>query len=279
MTTPRTVTIVTEAPVQGGTGNAGAGAETRSEAGPGWDPSAAEMGAGTQDGFDRLVASLPVGVGVAVAPVGAPRTALAGGDLTSGVAWSTIKVPLALAALRASVGERDAVERALTVSDNASAEGLWTALGGGGQASASVESVLAEAGDSETRVPSERRRPGFSVFGQTEWSLESQAVFGAGLACLADGSAVLEPMTRVDPSQSWGLGRIPGAAYKGGWGPTMDGGGYLVRQFGVVPSPQGRFAIAIAVHGATFDDGAATLSQTADLVSAELGTLPAGECG
>lgn len=268
--TPTTVTTVTDAPLQGGTGN------TDSE--PTARPTA-EVSAASQDGFDRIVAALPVGVGVAVTPVGGAQNALVGGDLTSDVAWSTIKVPLALAALRSSSGVNDQVERALIVSDNTAAEALWVTLGGGGQASAAVESVLAEAGDPETAVPSESRRPGFSVFGQTEWPLEAQAVFGAGLACLADGSTVLDPMTRVDPAQSWGLGRIPGAAYKGGWGPTVGGRGYLVRQFGIVPTPQGRLAVAVAAYGSTLDDGAALLSRTADHVSAELGLLPAGECG
>ncbi|MBB1030922.1 serine hydrolase [Dietzia sp. SLG310A2-38A2] len=264
------MTTVTEAPVQGGTEN--------TDAEPNQQQSTAEVSAASRDGFDRIVASLPAGVGVAVAPVGGSQITLVGGDLNPNVAWSTIKVPLALAARRESSGVDDAVERALTVSDNTAAEVLWAALGGGGQASAAVESVLTEAGDFETTVPSEHRRPGFSIFGQTEWSLEAQAAFGAGLACLTDGSAVLGPMTRVDPAQSWGLGRIPGAAFKGGWGPTADGGGYLVRQFGIVPTPQGRLAVAVAAYGRTRDDGAALLSRTAESVSAELGALSAGEC-
>lgn len=268
-----TVTTVVDAPVQGGTGDAG-DQQPPAEEQP---PAEARPDAG-REAFDRIVASLPAGTGVAVAPVGSAQEPLVGGDLTSDVAWSTIKVPLALAAMRAAPDVGPAADRALTVSDNDAAETLWAALGGGAGAAAAVGAVLAEAGDPGTVVPSERLRPGYSIFGQTVWPLAGQARFGAGLACLADGPLVLEPMTRIDPSQRWGLGGIPGAAFKGGWGPTADGSGYLVRQFGLLPTPHGRVAVAVAAYGGDFSGGTALLSQIADTVAAELGGLPAGEC-
>lgn len=117
--------------------------------------------------------------------------------------------------------------------------------------------AMAQAGDGTTRVPTGRLRPGFSIFGQPRWALGDQARFAAGLACMPDADLVLGMMTRIDPSRQWGLGRVPGAAFKGGWGPTMDGTGYLVRQFGVIATNDGLVGVAIATRAPDMGSGAA----------------------
>ena len=170
-------------------------------------------------------------------------------------------------------------QQAITVSDNAAAETLWSALGGEPGAAAAVEAVMARAGDGTTRVPTSRLRPGYSIFGQTRWVLADQARFAAGLACLPDADPVLGMMTRIDPSQQWGLGRVPGAAFKGGWGPTADGTGYLVRQFGVIASDDGLVGVAISTHAPDLGSGAAQLSGIGDRIAAEDGNIGGGECG
>lgn len=270
--TGSTVTTVVTRPQQGGVGDA-----------PGASPSGAPGSPGASappeggDVYARLAAALPEGAGLAVAPVGGGEVHTMG-TWSDGVAWSTAKVPLSVAALRHDPGTSAAVDRALTLSDNAAADQLWASLGGGRQAAGAVEQVLREGGDTVTTVPSEATRPGFSVFGQTRWSLADQTRFASGLPCLPDAMAVLSPMSRVDPSQAWGLARVPGALYKGGWGPGEDGSGYLVRQLGVLPVSGGRVAVATAVSGGSFEQGTAALSTIGEALARELPGLPAGEC-
>ena len=54
-------------------------------------------------------------------------------------------------------------------------------------------------------------------------------------------------MGQVEPSQTWGIGGIPGSEFKGGWGPSPSGK-YLVRQIGVLTTPAGNIAVAIAAE-------------------------------
>ncbi|WP_141564587.1 hypothetical protein [Dietzia alimentaria] len=266
-----TVTTVVTAPVQGGVADQAPAPE------PAPEPDQPEPAA--TDAFDRIAAALPAGSGLAVAPVGRPDLLRTAGDISTDVAWSTIKVPLAIAALRVSPDLAGVAEQAITVSDNAAAETLWAALGGEPGASAAVEGVMAQAGgDGLTRVPTSRLRPGFSIFGQTRWALGDQALFAAGVACMPDADAVLGMMARIDPSQQWGLGRVPGALFKGGWGPGAGGTGYLVRQFGVIDTAGGRAGVAIATYAADMGSGAMQLSEIADRVAAEAGSLHGGQC-
>jgi hypothetical protein len=193
--------------------------------------------------FQELSGSLPATIGIAIAPVGTTDVA-AYGSWSSGVAWSTIKVPLAIAALRAdrSRAAGPATE-AITQSDNAAAEKLWSQLGQPTQAAQQVRAVIAEAGDPTTVVESRRLRPGFTAFGQTRWSLRRQAQFAAYLPCLADSAPVMALMSNLTDAQRWGIA-ADGAAAKGGWGPN-EAGGYLVRQFGVVSTGSGQLGVAI----------------------------------
>jgi hypothetical protein len=45
-------------------------------------------------------------------------------------------------------------------------------------------------------------------------------------------------MGQATADQRWGLGTLPGARYKGGWGPSPDGR-YLVRQIDIIDTPSG----------------------------------------
>ncbi|GAB3942671.1 hypothetical protein [Corynebacterium tapiri] len=158
-----------------------------------------------------------------------------GGSLTPRPAWSTIKVPLAIAALRADPSLSGVAHSAITVSDNDAAQQLWESLGGGEQAAAAVEQVLRECGDDHTEVNPQVTRPGFSAFGQTDWSLADQASFARCLST-STGQAeatVLAAMGEISPQHAYGIGQLEGARFKGGWGPE-ESGPYLVRQFGYV---------------------------------------------
>ena len=231
--------------------------------------------------FARLETKLHTVAGIAVSAVGNGQAPIMLGDWEHGPAWSTIKVPLIIAALRQENPPTvtDAMTAAITESDNAAAESIWASLGDPVTAARKVEAVLRQTGDSTT-VQSQKVRPEFTAFGQTDWSLTDQARFTSVAVCDSANAPVFALMGRVQPDQRWGIGTVPGAQFKGGWGPSPTGS-YLVRQLGVLPAPNGRIAVALAAQPASgkFDDGTAALDEMASWLTAHLGALPAGQCG
>jgi len=231
--------------------------------------------------FARLETKLHAVAGIAVSAVGNGQAPIMLGDWEHGPAWSTIKVPLIIAALRQENPPTvtDAMTAAITESDNAAAESIWASLGDPVTAARKVDAVLRLTGDSTT-VQSQKVRPEFTAFGQTDWSLTDQARFTSVAVCDSANAPVFALMGRVQPDQRWGIGTVPGAQFKGGWGPSPTGS-YLVRQLGVLPAPNGRIAVALAAQPASgkFDDGTAALDEMASWLTAHLGALPAGQCG
>ncbi|WP_336081298.1 hypothetical protein [Nocardia sp. SSK8] len=230
--------------------------------------------------FTQLQARLPGQVGMALMPVGGGRMTIFG-DWTTGIAWSTIKVPLAIAALRHEQNQSifEMVRAAITVSDNDAAEALWESLGDAPEARAAVEQVLDEAG----RLPSGKlvhTDIDETAFGGTEWSLADQVRFASRLPCLPQTEVVRSMMGQITPDQAWGLGLLDGTEFKGGWGPDDDTGIYTVRQFGLVPVGSGRLAVAIAAQAdsGTFADTTALLDHLALLLSRHLPNLTGGVC-
>jgi hypothetical protein len=210
--------------------------------------------------FDEL----PATVGIAIASADGRTQSF--GTWTSGVAWSTIKVPLAVAALRAGVSAP--VDPVITDSDNAAAEELWSQLGD--RAAPLVQAVLREAGDPATIVESRRLRAEYTPFGQTRWSLIDQARFAAGLTQIADAARVVELMGSLCDDHGWGLA-AKGFAAKGGWGPGL-GDDYLVRQFAIVPTTSGVVGVALAadVPGGGYEAGIEVVDALADWVAERL---------
>jgi Beta-lactamase enzyme family len=159
------------------------------------------------------------------------------GELRAGRAWSTMKVPVIVAAITSGRADWHAIEAAITRSDNDAAGRLWDALDDG---PAEVEAVLRRAGDAETTLEREADPRGWSSFGRTVWSLEAAAGFYRALAngellAAADTERILEAMGRVVDEQRWGLGTVPGMRFKGGWGPSEDPDGpYEVIQVGIL---------------------------------------------
>lgn len=238
----------------GGTGGAGADSATRAS-------------------FDRLASGMSGEVGVAYGPPGTEQRVTSLGSLTGGVAWSTAKVPVAIAVVRANGGtagdQAGSMRSAITASDNAAAELLWSSLGSADQAGARTQAVLSDTGDVQTRVQTQRVRSGFTPFGQTEWSLTNAEKFAAALPCLQGAAPVLDLMGQVTPDQSWGLGQAgSNQRFKGGWGPDANGK-YLVRQLGLIDTPRGTVAAAIAAKPSdgSLEMGAAQLTQLAEWVA------------
>lgn len=228
--------------------------------------------------FDLVAASIGGNAGISMAAVGGSTNPLRFGEWTTGPAWSTSKVPVVLAALREQGAVSGSMNAAITQSDNDAAEQVWASLGDPASAKAKVEQVLRDAGD-PTTVQSERVRPGFTAFGQTQWSLTDQALFLSNASCDPRSAQVFDLMGRIEPDQSWGLGRLPGAEFKGGWGPS-ESGAYLVRQFGVIPTPAGLVAVAVAVepNSGSFSQGTQALDTIANWLLSHLNELPAGSC-
>jgi hypothetical protein len=194
--------------------------------------------------FQAVEAEVPGQVGVALSPVGARQQVEEIGRIRGGAAWSTIKVPIALAVATRDPTERDEelIDAALTVSDNDAALALWDRLGSPEDAAVAVQDVLAAAGDTSTKVETRVVRPGFTPFGQTEWSLAAQVQLMAALPELPRSEAIRARLRRVVPEQRWGLGALgEEVELKGGWGPDPEGR-HLVRQMGVV----GVLAVALA---------------------------------
>src|SRR4051812_28111862 len=69
--------------------------------------------------------------------------------LHTGVAWSTAKVPVTVAALQrsSSASTRSRAQAAITRSDNAAAEKLWRSLGRPATAGRRTQAVFGAAGD------------------------------------------------------------------------------------------------------------------------------------
>ena len=231
--------------------------------------STAILSSADKAGFERLAASLGVS-GLAVSGVGRGQKVEQAGQLRHGVAWSTAKVPIAMAVIAAGGSQAHAQDltQAITASDNAAAMRLWAALGGGATAAAAADAQLRGAGDRVTRIQSRALAgPQFTPFGQTDWSLANQTRFTAGLSCSDAGRQVLSLMGQVVPGQRWGLGRAgAGAAFKGGWGPGSDpgaSGGYLDRQMGVINVGRRPVAVAIATRPGDGSHASGTRNLTA----------------
>jgi hypothetical protein len=224
---------------------------------------------GLEASFERLAARVPATIGVAIASQGGVYSL---GRWREGVAWSTIKVPLAIAALRNDRSlAKDLAVRAITESDNPASEKLWSQLGAPADAARQVQSVIGGCGDTATVVESQRTRPGFTAFGQTNWALVDQARFAAHLPGIPDAADVVDLMNHLVPDQRWGLAAKDVAA-KGGWGPGVAHD-YLVRQFGVVPAESGHLGVAFAAEAPTFETGVDVLNQMAEWLFGHLPEL------
>ena len=235
---------------------------------------------GLGEAYSELDNGVEARIGIAFAPVGDPESVQSLGSWTTGPAWSTIKVPLSIALLReeSNAAVTGNMQAAITASDNGAAQAIWDELGAHQTAANKVAAVLADAGE-QVEVQPEVTRPGFTAFGQTDWSLADQARFMAHAACDPASQPVLGLMGQIAGGQRWGLGQLDGARSKGGWGPSVSGP-YLVRQLGLIPTARGDVAVAIAAvpNSGQFGDGTAVLNTMAAWVGDHLEDMPVGTC-
>jgi hypothetical protein len=226
-----------------------------------------------------MASALPAGdVGLAIFN-GQQVTAY--GSWTSGAAWSTIKVPLSIAALNVDpTAAEPLMQRAITASDNAAADQMWAMLGDPETAAGAVDTVLREGGDTAVAVQSEQVYPPYSPYGQTLWAQDQAAVFAFGLPCIAGAAPVLQQMRSLGGNQQWGLAPFADVAAKGGWGPEASDGGYLVRQLALVTNSSGTFGASLAAKPAdgSFETGKAVLDTLGGWVHQWRNDIAGGRC-
>ncbi|MGO9956274.1 MAG: hypothetical protein ACLP50_09895 [Solirubrobacteraceae bacterium] len=258
--------------------------------------------AGAQPSFASFAGGQPGGVGLAIGPLGAGPI-VTYGTVQTGHAWSTMKVPVLTTLLRQleqtgaqlTASEDTDATLALTESDNAAAEALFSVLeasdGGLDGASSAVQNTLRAAGDPSTLINTLPNDQGFTTWGQSDWPATGEVDFYRSLArgCLlagADTRYVLGLMRQVESDQRWGGGSAgfpQPLAFKGGWGPDLVTGRYLVRQSVIVGSGNRGYVfdmIALPSDG-TFATGTEMLTAIASWVErtfpASL-TAPAAGC-
>jgi hypothetical protein len=257
------------------------------------------LGPGAQASFNALAESMSASVGVAVAPLGSASPQQLG-ELQSGHAWSSIKVPILVALMQdrpsgLSAEEQQWATAALTASDNEAAAALFGQLeqihGGLEGASQAVQQVLAESGDTTTVVATAPPPSGaVSTYGQTEWSLDGSVAFYRALACdrllpPERSEYVLGLMEQVVPEQRWGLGEagFPSGVqvgFKAGWGPEGSASGpYLVRQSGILRRGNSGAVVTIMVQDSSgsFEAGVSDLNQIAVWLREHV-SLDTGSC-
>ena len=202
--------------------------------------------------LDKLAADIAkknnVQVGVAILGENGPLHA---GKLNEEGAWSTIKVPIAGAveeklrhaeahgqpAPRAAM-EAD-MDAAIHYSDNDAAFRLWMYVGDGSDRTAAykVRDYMHRVGD-PTNAAKQFEDGVYIGFGAIKWKLTDQVKFMDGFRCMNGSEKVLERMGHIIPEHKYGLAKINGAQFKGGWGPEPDGR-FIYRQLGLVPGPDG----------------------------------------
>jgi hypothetical protein len=235
--------------------------------------------------FADLQTRLHATAGVVVRAVGAgsPGQVILGGSVFADQpAWSTIKVPLVIAAMRQQGTERPTTPMvaAITESDNAAAESIWEGLGNPAAAATAVGDVLHGTGD-PTIVESQKVRREYTAFGQTGWSLTNQALFLSAAACDPRDQPALDLMGQVNGDQrSWGVGPLPDSKIKGGWGPSLSGR-YLVRQIAILSAgKRGSAVVAMAAEpdSGSFGDGTRALTEIGKWLQTHFDALPAAQC-
>lgn len=234
-----------------------------------------------QDAFAEFQSRHPGAVTVAWAKVNDPDSVQTLGTPKDLDAWSTFKVPVSVAAVKADPSSdriSDLVRQAITESDNVAAARLWRSLGASDAAADATDVVLRAGGDTTTRAgrDDEGQRHGF---GRTEWTVQDAARYASTLPCTADAAPVYEEMGRIVDDHRWGIGSVGKPVhFKGGWGPSDHG--YLVRQIGVVDLHEGAVALALVVQpkDGSHETGTRTASEVASWLVSRLGKADAGTC-
>ncbi|SES01397.1 putative secreted protein [Corynebacterium cystitidis] len=86
-------------------------------------------------------------------------------------------------------------------------------------------------------------------------------------------------MGQIVPDQGYGIGQLPGACFKGGWGPDPSGM-YDVRQFRRFAGPHGDVAVALTASPAdgSYATAQAMATELAQSLTTITSDLPVAAC-
>ncbi|AWB83121.1 hypothetical protein [Corynebacterium liangguodongii] len=192
------------------------------------------------------------------------------GQLETLPSWSTIKVPIALAAQDYCAFDDETIsamiKSSIEYSDNASAWQLLNCVGQG-------DGVLAD-----SRVSEDVARTGSTIdihrtFGRSNWPIAAASHYAWYLSTLDEDNEVIVAMRNIAEEQSWGLGTLESTAFKGGWSGDRLDGSWHSRQMGFVRVDDTPLGIAIASRSpeGSFTDTTDALDQLAAALGEELG--------
>ena len=214
-----------------------------------------------------------IGLGVAgVAPVGQRYTATwTAGSLTSGPAWGTLDVPIAVAILDLDSLPSNLtymLTKSISESSLSSDEALYTFLGNTETASKAVDRVFQEYGDPVTTVATSTSRQGIPAFTQTDWTVASQSEFAGQLWCSSSDWYIISRMQHVDDEHSYGFGNVVSSYIKTSEGTTEDGS-VVLRQMAIIPTSNGnRVGVSLVVTARAGQ--ADTAREAADAVAGQV---------
>lgn len=185
---------------------------------------------------DKTAKKYHAQVGVAIS---AGDDTIAAGDKGEGPVWSTIKVPIAIAALKDGA-DKSLVDLAIKESDNDAAYTLWSQVQWHeGSADKAVGDLLDDYG-SHADIHD-------TAFGYSTWPLRDQAVFGAQLPCIEEADYVHKVLKDIVSWQKVGLSKEKQTRAKSGWGLDEEENEYTYRQFGVHEVAGKHVGVALSV--------------------------------
>lgn len=217
------------------------------------------------EGLDEAVAAIEKETGTEVGVAlfdGSEMTQ--SGSLYALPAWSTIKIPIARAAVEHCDYGADYVEEltqaSIEWSDNDSARALWDCMGSDEQAGEMVREEIAKSG-SQVKVE--------GAFGTTSWSFPGQARYAYYLSQQDEDDPVIMEMHHIAEDQSYGLGRIKGVPFKGGWSDFEPDGSWHTRQFGWLELDGVRYGVAVGARSeaGSYGDTMAALDAVAEALT------------
>lgn len=244
------------------------------------DPSADSSDGAVRGILEELVAAFPDDAQVSV--MAADGDVITVGEVSESIAWSTIKVPIVIEALREGGDELDEQAKlAITESDNDAASALFEELGGGYQASTKVDNLLREADDTTTLTLPNAALGGDTGFGMTQWSSADQARFATWMACSGEEAVqhVYRLMSDLVDSQAVGIETVDGGHAKSGWGTNEHTGVSTMRQLGTIDTDAGLVAMSIVITGDRLEAVTDEIDVLDDWLAEHAGELPRVQCG
>lgn len=215
-------------------------------------------------GLDKAVAAIEEETGTEVGVALFDGSAMTrAGSLDLLPAWSTMKIPIARAAVEHCDYGQEYVEEltqaSIEWSDNDSARTLWDCMGSDEKAGEMVRDEIAKSG-SQVQVE--------GAFGTTSWSFPGQARYAFYLSQQDEDDPVIMEMHHIAEDQSYGLGTLETVPFKGGWSDDETDGSWHTRQFGWFDG----YGVAIGARsqGGSYDDTKDALDTVAELLKLRL---------